>query len=69
MRRLVKAGYNHRMDEITLGGLLFFGTHGVNPEETALGQRFGVDDAPRLGGTVIPRRVKCWGELHSVKSS
>jgi dihydroneopterin aldolase len=31
------------MDEITLGGLLFFGTHGVNPEETALGQRFGVD--------------------------
>jgi 7,8-dihydroneopterin aldolase/epimerase/oxygenase len=31
------------MDEIALIGLTFFGTHGVNPEETALGQRFGVD--------------------------
>jgi 7,8-dihydroneopterin aldolase/epimerase/oxygenase len=31
------------MDEIALTGLTFFGTHGVNPEETALGQRFGVD--------------------------
>jgi dihydroneopterin aldolase len=36
------------MDEITLSGLLFFGTHGVNPEETALGQRFGVDVTLRL---------------------
>src|SRR5947199_10002887 len=36
------------MDEITLGGLLFFGTHGVNPEETTLGQRFGVDVTLRL---------------------
>lgn len=34
---------HHDMDEITLTGLTFFGTHGVNPEETALGQRFGVD--------------------------
>ena len=31
------------MDEIALTGLTFFGTHGVNHEETALGQRFGVD--------------------------
>jgi dihydroneopterin aldolase len=31
------------MDEIALTGMVFFGTHGVNPEETALGQRFGVD--------------------------
>src|SRR5947209_17765341 len=31
------------MDEIRLSGLAFFGTHGANPEETALGQRFGVD--------------------------
>ncbi len=32
----------HR-DRIELRDLVFFGTHGVNPEETALGQRFGVD--------------------------
>ena len=31
------------MDEIELSGLTFFGNHGVNPEETALGQRFQVD--------------------------
>jgi len=31
------------MDEISLRGLTFFGRHGVNPEETSLGQRFGVD--------------------------
>lgn len=31
------------MDEISLHGLTFFGRHGVNPEETSLGQRFGVD--------------------------
>src|SRR3954452_13554493 len=31
------------MDEIILSGLVFFGTHGVNPEETSLGQRFSVD--------------------------
>jgi dihydroneopterin aldolase len=31
------------MDEISLQGLTFFGRHGVNPEETSLGQRFGVD--------------------------
>ena len=31
------------MDEIWLRGLTFFGRHGVNPEETSLGQRFGVD--------------------------
>lgn len=31
------------MDEISLTGLTFYGTHGVNPEETALGQRFEVD--------------------------
>lgn len=31
------------MDEISLRGLTFFGRHGVNAEETSLGQRFGVD--------------------------
>ncbi|MEO8288357.1 MAG: dihydroneopterin aldolase [Chloroflexota bacterium] len=31
------------MDEIALAGLTFFGTHGANPEETELGQRFGLD--------------------------
>src|SRR4051812_43511999 len=36
------------MDEISLTGLTFFGTHGVNPEETELGQRFGVDVTFRL---------------------
>ncbi len=30
-------------DHITLRGLIFFGTHGANPEETTLGQRFGLD--------------------------
>src|SRR5438270_12443456 len=36
------------MDEISLKGLVFFGKHGVNPEETELGQRFGVDLTIRL---------------------
>ena len=31
------------MDEIRLTGLTFYGYHGANPEETTLGQRFGVD--------------------------
>jgi dihydroneopterin aldolase len=31
------------VDEISLAGLIFFGRHGVNPEEYILGQRFGVD--------------------------
>ena len=31
------------MDRIELSELVFFGTHGANPEENALGQRFGVD--------------------------
>src|SRR6476661_10968334 len=43
-----QGGYNREMDEITLSGLVFFGTHGVNPEETALGQRFGVDVTLRI---------------------
>src|SRR5688572_8797385 len=30
-------------DHITLRGLVFFGRHGANPEETELGQRFGLD--------------------------
>ena len=30
-------------DHITLRGLVFFGRHGANPEETTLGQRFGLD--------------------------
>ncbi|MEA2575642.1 MAG: 7,8-dihydroneopterin aldolase/epimerase/oxygenase [Chloroflexia bacterium] len=29
--------------EIRLSNMVFFGTHGVNPEETALGQRFAVN--------------------------
>ena len=29
--------------EVRLSGLVFFGRHGANPEETQLGQRFGVD--------------------------
>ena len=33
------------MDEILLEGMLFYGYHGVNPEEQALGQRFIVDVA------------------------
>jgi dihydroneopterin aldolase len=36
------------MDEIALTGMTFFGRHGVNPEETALGQRFGLDLSLRL---------------------
>lgn len=31
------------MDKILLEGFVFFGRHGVNPEETALGQRFNID--------------------------
>ena len=31
------------MDEILLEGMLFYGYHGVNPEEQSLGQRFVVD--------------------------
>lgn len=31
------------MDEILLEGMRFYGYHGVNPEEQALGQRFVVD--------------------------
>lgn len=31
------------MDEILLEGMLFYGYHGVNPEEQTLGQRFVVD--------------------------
>lgn len=33
------------MDRILLEGLTFYGYHGVNPEEKALGQRFVVDVA------------------------
>src|SRR3954447_14340632 len=36
------------MDEISLDGLVFFGRHGVNPEETELGQRFGITLTLRL---------------------
>src|SRR5437868_1785499 len=36
------------MDEIALHGLVFYGHHGANPEETRLGQRFGVDLIVRL---------------------
>ena len=31
------------MDMIALRGMVFFGRHGANPEETTLGQRFGID--------------------------
>jgi dihydroneopterin aldolase len=36
------------MDEIALTGMTFFGRHGVNPEETELGQRFGIDLSIKL---------------------
>jgi dihydroneopterin aldolase len=36
------------MDEIALTGMVFFATHGVNPEERELGQRFGLDLTLRL---------------------
>lgn len=32
-------------DRILLRGMVFYGYHGVNPEEKALGQRFAVDVA------------------------
>jgi len=31
------------MDEILLEGMIFYGFHGVNPEEQSLGQRFVID--------------------------
>lgn len=31
------------LDRITLQGMLFYGAHGVRPEEACLGQRFEVD--------------------------
>ncbi|MBI4312116.1 MAG: dihydroneopterin aldolase, partial [Chloroflexi bacterium] len=31
------------LDSILLEGMAFYGYHGVNPEERALGQRFVVD--------------------------
>jgi len=34
---------NVASDEVFLEGLRFYGYHGVNPEERALGQRFVVD--------------------------
>ena len=48
MRGSVKPRTIVCMDEIMLRGLVFFGRHGVNPEETELGQRFGVDLTVRL---------------------
>ncbi len=35
------------MDEVFLEGMVFYGYHGVHPEERALGQRFVVDLAVR----------------------
>ena len=32
-----------KLGEIRLTNMVFFGTHGANPEETALGQRFAVN--------------------------
>jgi dihydroneopterin aldolase len=43
------------MDEIALSGMVFFGTHGVNPEEQELGQRFGLDLTLRLDLTQASR--------------
>lgn len=37
------AQHSHDIGEIRLSNMVFFGTHGANPEETALGQRFSVD--------------------------
>ena len=36
---------NKASDRILLRGMVFYGYHGVNPEEKALGQRFVVDAA------------------------
>ena len=48
------------MDKILLRDLTFFGFHGVNPEEQALGQRFRVDVT--LSGRPGPcRRQRCGG--------
>ncbi|HEY0070679.1 MAG TPA: dihydroneopterin aldolase [Chloroflexia bacterium] len=33
----------NELGEIRLTNMVFFGTHGANPEETALGQRFAVN--------------------------
>ena len=43
LANLRQGEYNPHMDEISLRGLTFFGRHGVNAEETSLGQRFGVN--------------------------
>src|SRR5687767_7299078 len=43
-------------DLITLRDLVFFGRHGANPEETELGQRFGLD-------------LTVWLDLSTVASS
>lgn len=43
------------VDEISLDGLVFFGRHGANPEETALGQRFRVDVTVRLDFSAAAR--------------
>ncbi|HVG00451.1 MAG TPA: dihydroneopterin aldolase [Chloroflexia bacterium] len=39
----VTDNYQTEPGEIRLSKMVFFGTHGANPEETALGQRFSVD--------------------------
>lgn len=41
-------GYNRPMDRICLNEMVFYGYHGVLPEEQALGQRFVVDVEMRL---------------------
>ncbi|HEX2924408.1 MAG TPA: dihydroneopterin aldolase [Chloroflexota bacterium] len=43
MRRPYTVGGKMAEDRIILQGMVFFGYHGVNPEERTLGQRFEVD--------------------------
>lgn len=55
-QRMIPVERVTQVDEIFLGGMQFFGRHGVMPEETALGQRFVVDlriclDLRRAGET------------------
>lgn len=43
------------MDEVLLEGMRFYGYHGVNPEEQALGQRFVIDMAVQADLSVAGR--------------
>lgn len=59
------------MDKIYVNGMAFYGYHGVFPEETKLGQRFGVDltvelDLEKAGRTDELEYSVNYGELYAV---